>query len=259
MNGDIWSHRPTEQQYRYFADFPFFRCANDLHENVAIYVLQDGEFEYRVGSAEAQILKKGELVICPANVNFNKKVLKTVTMHLINLALPDGLITNALKIKYEGNERIEETLLRLNSLVCQSEMPTDIYREHLINDLWYSVISDVANPFVSYEMEVSDPFLLEMKAYIETHLNASLADVAQAFHCSRVTVNKHFKRYTGQSVGEYVTRSRIAAACRMIVESNEPFKSIASACGFSNEYYFHTVFKRITGSAPGQYLQKNRK
>ena len=99
-----------------------------------------------------------------------------------------------------------------------------------------------------------------MIAYIDAHPETSLSNLSKVFGYSRVTVNKLFHRYTGAPAGDYVKKLRIERACRLLTQTNEPYKAIAPLCGFGSEYYFATVFKQVTGITPGEYRsQKNGK
>ena len=253
MDDTVWLTTLKNQSYGYYNDFPFFRKANDMHQYHAIYFVEQGSFSYRMGNAVSDNIKQGEAVICPPNVNFNKIVIETVTMHLINVELGSSVSLPTEKFRYADDARICQTLERLKGLALQRELPTELYRAHLVNDLWYSVITAIAPPFKEYAPSVTDPFFCEMSAYVEMHPEISLSGLADKFSCSRVTVNKCFRRFTGGTAGEYITRERVWKACRMLSETNEPLKSIAPKCGFSSEYYLSKVFRAATGKTPIQY------
>ena len=258
MDSSIWLTIPQNQLYGYFKDFPFFRKSNDLHTTHAVYFVEKGAFEYRIGNGASEIINEGEAVICPPNVNFNKRVTKTVTMHLINLQLDGITALPKEKFRYDTEQRICGTLERLKGIALQKSIPTELYRAHLINDVWYSLLAMLNSPFTEYTPSVSDPFFCEMSAYIDANPDTSLAGLAEKFSCSRVTVNKCFRKFTGSTAGEYIQKERIWKACRMLSETNEPLKSIAPKCGFANEYYFSKVFHQETGKTPMQYRKHSR-
>lgn len=258
MENNIWSIEPMPVRYGYFEDFPFFRKGNDLHECYAVYFLEKGSFEYRIGNGETQLLSTGEAVICPPNVNFAKTVKETVTMHLIGVAL-DGDMPELPQtpINCKDDARISETLSRLRSLVRQDAIPIEEYKAHLIRDLWYCICGCLHSPFTPYYHRVeTDPIYREMIAYIDTHPDATLSKLSDIFGYSRVTVNQLFHRYTGAPVGDYVKKLRIERACRLLTQTTQPYKVIAPLCGFANEYYFATVFKESTGYTPGEYRRR---
>ena len=259
MHTEFWSIDPNPIHYGYFEDFPFFRKGNDMHECYAVYFLEKGAFEYRIGNGETQLLSAGEAVICPPNTNFSKCVKETVTMHLMGISLEGNIpIMPSTPVEYASDTRISETLSRLKSLVRQTDIPIEKYRSHLILDLWYCLCQRFHSPFTPYFQRVeTDPVYREMVAYIENHPETSLSELSSVFGYSRVTVNKMFRSYTGETVGNFIKKIRIERACRLLIQTDQPYKSIAPICGFANEYYFSAVFKSVTGCTPGQY-RKNK-
>lgn len=258
MDSSVWLISPQNQLHSYFKDFPFFRKSNDLHLSHAIYFVEEGAFEYRIGSGVFEIINAGEAVICPPNVNFSKRVTKTVSMHLVNLDLGSSPSLPIGKFRYADEPRLCETLDRLKGLALQKSVPTELYRSHLVTDLWYSLLSMLNSPFTEYAPSVTDPFFCELTAYVEANPDTSLSGLAEKFSCSRVTVNKCFRRFTGGTAGDYIQKERIWKACRLLSETLEPLKSIAPKCGFANEYYFSKVFKAETGTAPIQYRKQSQ-
>lgn len=255
---NIWDLDVCGKYYGYFEDFPFFRMGNDYHDEYAVYFLEKGKFEYRIGNGAASVLCAGEMIICPPRTNFSKKVIETVTMHLIR-ANVGGELPRLPAIRYAENGRITETLTRLKGLLLQSELPTERYRMHLITDLWYSVFVELCTPFREYEplrRESDDHAYREMAEFIGEHPEISLSGLASAFGYSRVTVNRIFHDSTGGTVGDYVRKTRLERACRLLSQTDQPYKAIAPLCGFANEYYFATVFKQSTGYTPGEYRRR---
>lgn len=253
MDRSIWLTAPQKQHYGYYKDFPFFRKRNDIHSGYAVYFVEKGSFEYQVRNGVFDNIKEGEAVICPPNVNFSKKVIDTVTMHLVNFQIADSTELPFIKFRYDSEPRICETLERLKGLALQKNFPCENYKAHLVTDIWYTVLAMLESPFTEYTPVISDPFFREMSAYIELHPDTSLAKLAEKFSCSRVTVNNYFRRFAGSTAGDYIQRERIWLACRLLTETNEPLKSLAPKCGFANEYYFSKVFHNTTGKTPIQY------
>jgi AraC-like DNA-binding protein len=64
-------------------------------------------------------------------------------------------------------------------------------------------------------------------------------------HCFR-------KRY-GMSVKRWHLEVRVERAKDLLAHSNLPLKAVADLCGFRNERYFSTCFRRLTGRAPGRF------
>lgn len=253
----IWANVPINHNHSYFEKFKFFRNANDFNNCYTVYLLEKGSFKYKIGGDFWQELGENQAVICPPNVNFSKVVITPVTMHILYLSFKTEINLLPQKINYSSSVRISDNLDKLRSLLCQADIPIENYKNHLINDVWYDLLSLIENPFAEYKSKIADNLFLEMANFISDNLDTSLDGVAKAFNCSRVAVNLRFKRNTGKSVGSYIQEVRIKKACKLIKETDYPLKYIAPACGFSNEYYFSSVFKKYTGETPANYRKQN--
>jgi AraC family transcriptional regulator len=62
-----------------------------------------------------------------------------------------------------------------------------------------------------------------------------------------------FRRYYGCSVGEYLRRSRIRRAQRLLTETSLVLAAVASDAGFYDQSHFARLFRRATGLAPSEY------
>ncbi len=94
-------------------------------------------------------------------------------------------------------------------------------------------------------------------AYINENLPAlqCVSQIADTFGISAVGLQKLFHKYTGAGVMHYVNHLKIARATEML-KGGSTSKAVAHALGFADQNYFSTVFKRITGASPTQYLKK---
>lgn len=61
-----------------------------------------------------------------------------------------------------------------------------------------------------------------------------------------------FRRFYGQTVGEYVQQLRVAHASRLLLGSR-PLADIAYESGFTDQSHFNRLFKRHTGMTPGAF------
>lgn len=255
----LWELEPPSGHYGYYESFEFFRKGNDLHDCHAVYFLERGTFEYRIGNGDANTLHAGEAIICPPKTNFSKTVRETVTMHVVCLYLKEDTELTQKKINCSQDKRIAETLLRLRLITLQEQIPAERYRMHLIEDLWYSLCALIEGALTEKppSKRHSDPIFDEIRAFTDMHPEASLSVIAESFGYSRVTVNKLFRKHTGETAGVYIQKLRIEKACRLLEQTTEPLKAIAPLCGFSNEYYFSSVFRKCTGYTPCEYRKNH--
>jgi len=62
----------------------------------------------------------------------------------------------------------------------------------------------------------------------------------------------------GRSMAEEIARLRLERAVRLLVESNERIKQLASNCGFNSVNHFNRVFLQRYGIAPLEYRRRHR-
>ena len=83
-----------------------------------------------------------------------------------------------------------------------------------------------------------------------------LEDVAAIAGVHPVYLARVFRREHGCSVGEYVRRFRIEAACRELERGTTSIARIALQTGFADQSHFHRTFKRATGMTPSQFRER---
>lgn len=65
--------------------------------------------------------------------------------------------------------------------------------------------------------------------------------------------NSLFKKSYGITPVELVTKMKINHAKELLVTARYSMSEIANLCGFENQYYFSSVFKKTTGVSPSRY------
>ncbi len=83
----------------------------------------------------------------------------------------------------------------------------------------------------------------------------SVGELATKCHLSKISLQKILAQYAGVGVMEYYTRLRMERAITLL-ERGMTVKETAAAVGYTEQSYFSTVFKRVTGRSPGEHLRK---
>jgi YesN/AraC family two-component response regulator len=63
-----------------------------------------------------------------------------------------------------------------------------------------------------------------------------------------------FRKYTGLSFTNYLTRSRIEKAKLYLANGSTLIKDAAALTGYSDQFYFSKVFKSLTGLSPSDFI-----
>ncbi|MEY4692057.1 MAG: hypothetical protein RIT19_2382 [Verrucomicrobiota bacterium] len=104
------------------------------------------------------------------------------------------------------------------------------------------------------------PVITRAKRFIEEHHreDLSLGQVAASVHTSLFYFCKLFKRHTGVSFTEYVSRLRTEKAKKLLLNPNLRVSEIAYEVGFQSLTHFNRVFKRILHESPTDYRERLR-
>lgn len=87
----------------------------------------------------------------------------------------------------------------------------------------------------------------------------TLAEVATAVGTNDFTLKRNFKMVFGQPVCRYLLSVRLAEARRLLEETNDTIKEIASAVGYTHAHHFSTAFRRAYGARPAQHRASARR
>ncbi|MDK2599594.1 AraC family transcriptional regulator [Bacillus stercoris] len=151
------------------------------------------------------------------------------------------------KLKLVNVSHIENLAVRLQELATLwnessqlSQLKCVIEVQSLIYDLFTASLSEQTDTHSAIE---------KTKHYIETHAHSkiTLAKLSQIAGISAKHYSESFKKWTGQSVTEFITNTRITKAKQLMAKSNCKLKEIAHQSGYQDEFYFSRIFKKYTG------------
>lgn len=83
--------------------------------------------------------------------------------------------------------------------------------------------------------------------------NLGLSDLSKYIGVSSAYLSALYKKVTGTNIGDTISEKRISQACHLLQSTDIPLKDISLQCGFSNQYYFSSCFKKRMGCSPSQY------
>lgn len=139
---------------------------------------------------------------------------------------------------------------------------TDLFTPSLISnhilEMLYAALRALSLPLPHHCESEYDTRYLVAKAYIAQNKHRLIVceDVAKECCLSVKQLSRIFKTHTDLSLFEYIIRSRINYA-KKLLDSQRSIKEIGYMLGFENESSFITFFKRQCGMPPGTYRREN--
>ena len=92
-------------------------------------------------------------------------------------------------------------------------------------------------------------------AYIENHFCtlSSLNELAKALRVSLSYLETIFKNNTGISLMQYIIKSKLNHAEKLLLETKKSIAEISAICGFHSKTHFSNTFKKHVGVSPLAY------
>jgi AraC-like DNA-binding protein len=102
---------------------------------------------------------------------------------------------------------------------------------------------------------LAERYVLEAEDYIRLHLQEIefMADIADSVGIGYDHLRHLFRERRGRSLISYVNELRLERSKVLLIRSRLPLKQIAALCGFCDEYYFSSVFRKHFKMPPARY------
>jgi AraC-like DNA-binding protein len=125
--------------------------------------------------------------------------------------------------------------------------------------LWIAGAVPEIGAVIARHLETHTQFT-EIFKFIERNLGADLriSALAAVYGTSQDAFSMAFKRSTGMSPKEYITRRLNQEALQCVINTNLNMKEIAEKLRFTDEYYFSRFFQKLNGTPPSRYRKEFR-
>ncbi|MCT4794377.1 MAG: AraC family transcriptional regulator [Exiguobacterium sp.] len=133
--------------------------------------------------------------------------------------------------------------------------------ERIIETLVQALLFMLDRAMHENRMNTRPPVVSRMMRYIESHAtdDFKVADVADAVGLSVSRTVHLFKEATGLTIIAYAQSIRLQLAEEQMRYTQHSLEQIAEQSGFHSYPYFHRIFKRKYGVAPGVYRTLQQK
>ncbi|MCR2806794.1 AraC family transcriptional regulator [Paenibacillus soyae] len=104
-----------------------------------------------------------------------------------------------------------------------------------------------SNPLVDKVMKYVNDY------YQDENLNISM--IGEAFSMTPSYISKLFKEHTGESLLDYINKTRLAEAKSLLAGEKYTVGEISLKVGYNDVNTFHRIFKKFEGVTPGRYRE----
>ena len=96
-----------------------------------------------------------------------------------------------------------------------------------------------------------------MKHNYNTRIN--LDDIVADMFLSKDYFRQLFKKTTGMSITDFIQKTRVDEACRLLTNTHRTVYDIAGDCGFTDIKFFYKTFKKFTNKTPSELRNEIKK
>jgi AraC-like DNA-binding protein len=147
-----------------------------------------------------------------------------------------------------------DTVSSLVVLARDELVRKDPASEPLLTRLADALLAGVARACLppNFDGAAADPRIARTLAALRERFAErwTLGKMAKVAGMSRAAFARRFKQITGAAPGAYLTRLRVEAAERLLIDTDDPAAKIALRVGYGSAYAFSRVFKRVSGRPP---------
>lgn len=116
------------------------------------------------------------------------------------------------------------------------------------------------NPFAIFmgQKKHGDETVLKAQEWIENKPTETytIENICNTFGVGRRTFERRFKKYTGNSISEYIQRVKVEFAKKQLESGSKTINEIIYETGYNDVDAFRKVFKKITSLSPADYRKK---
>lgn len=164
--------------------------------------------------------------------------------------------------QFSGEPVIPVSHTLINSVLTKLKNEMDASADQTINQQLYffELLQYLRDQVISHSNSVNNTISKTIH-FMEEHYGKPipmnelpiLAGMTQSSYC------RAFKKMTGMSPGQYLTKIRILRAKELMLDRRSTLREIAVQVGYQDELYFSRIFKKAEGMSPSAYIQRKDK
>ncbi|HEY0827462.1 MAG TPA: helix-turn-helix domain-containing protein, partial [Bacilli bacterium] len=141
------------------------------------------------------------------------------------------------------------------------DMITSVFELRNIQEMtvW---LKDMLGRFIEFlkeEDQKMSPIVRKLVGYVDSHYakDLNLTVIALDFHVNPTYLGQLFKQETGYTFSNYLNMVRIETAKGLLKTTHLKVYEVAKHVGYLYTNYFCSIFRKLTGTSPSEYVELN--
>ena len=210
----------------------------------------------KVNTIDQKYLHILESAIYEGEYSRIKKELRSFLAQCEKLACPQLLVELAVrkilsKLQASSKDGYQDIEYLLNDAFLYATCYDDLQNSLM------DIIDKYSNKSVPIKSKIDSPEFFQL---LQRHLDLqfsqpiSLPEVCQTFGISQAYISKLFRKYSNKSFNSYLTNLRVEKAKELFQQRDVLVKDVSAKVGYSDPFYFSTIFRSVTGQSPSEYI-----
>ena len=221
--------------------------AHSHKDNNELIIPIDGKLHLRSDELTA-IAGPGNILIYPAGRTHEEMsdIEEPVNLLFMSFYGSAGSQIRVIKDSEHQVRRLGQYLIKARQRGAEPELVTK-YAEVILEECF------------ALEAEGTEQLVSETRSFMRRNLKEPLTvqDMADNAHMSKYHFIRTYRKLTGTTPQADFRRLRIEEAAHLLETTALPIKAVAPMAGFTNEYHFSRVFKKVIGIPPGKYRNQH--
>ncbi len=217
---------------------------------------------YNVSEGQCYVILAGDMVTeAVAGEEFSMTYVTFIGIKAFSYLTQIGVTSQHPFMPWTKNDEFLKKLTDIITDIQGHAHDTEFLRCSLAYKLLYCMQTILASSKVEDNGEhLHEQYVDAALRYMESNYTKriNVSDIAAYIGINRSYFYSLFKRRTGLSPQEHLTRLRISKACDLFAYPHSTIVNVANALGLEPSVFFRH-FKRITGKTPSEYKQSLKK
>lgn len=119
-------------------------------------------------------------------------------------------------------------------------------------------IAEEKSSLLENHKKEKDDEIIKIITYLKSnmHQKITIPDLTKQFNINRNDLSKKFADYTGETIFQFLNRTRVEMAATLLRDTKIPLIEIMERVGFHDYSYFSKAFKKMKGISPKSYRKE---